>query len=219
VDRESGLIETAFHLAWWRFVRIYLRLVHRVRVEGREHLPGDGPFVLVSNHQSHLDALVLTAQLPSRLRIRTYPIAAEDTFFDSALTSALSAATINALPVRRGRTGAHALEHLRNRLTDERCVYVLFPEGTRTRDGAIGSFKPGVGMLLAGTDVPVVPCHVAGSFEALPPRHHVPKFIPIRVTIGRALRFADVPNDRDGWVRIAEVLEREVRGLGNANGV
>lgn len=219
VDRESGLVETALHVAWWRVVRIYLRLAHRVLIEGREHLPGDGPFVLVANHQSHLDALVLTAQLPWRLRIRAHPIAAADTFFDNAITSAISAATINALPVQRGRTGAHALEHLRTRLIKERCVYVLFPEGTRTRDGTIGPFKPGVGMLLAGTDVPVVPCHLAGSFEALPPHRHVPRFLPIRLKIGPPIRFAEVPDDRDGWIRIADVLEQHVRELSKANAV
>ena len=48
-----------------------------------------------------------------------------------------------------------AIDDLRTRLLEEPIVYMLFPEGTRTRTGAIGRFKPGVGMLVAGTDIPV----------------------------------------------------------------
>lgn len=214
VDRESGLVESALHAVWWRGVKIYLALAHRVRVRGRENLPAKPPFVLVCNHQSHLDALALTALLPWRQRFRAHPLAASDTFFDSPLKSVFSAAAINALPVDRGRVGAHAMEHLRNRLVTEHCIYILFPEGTRTRDGAICHFKPGVGMLLAGTNVPAVPCHIEGSFEALPPNRHVPRFTPIRIRIGNPARFEDVSDDREGWARIAQALERRVRELG-----
>ena len=217
VDRESGLIETVSHAVWWRMVKIYLRLAHRVRVEGIEHLPAQPPFVLISNHQSHLDALVLIAQLPWRQRFRAHPLAAADTFFDTPVMSALSAATINALPVNRGRAGAHSLDHLRNRLTVERCIYVLFPEGTRTRDGSIGPFKAGVGMLLAGTTVPAVPCHIDGAFQALPADRRLPRFTPIRVHIGPAIDFQTVSNDRHGWTHVAGELESRVRDLAHGD--
>ena len=59
--RECGLIETAAHLGWWSLMRAYLRVGHRLTVHGREHLPSEPPFVLVANHTSHLDALVLAA--------------------------------------------------------------------------------------------------------------------------------------------------------------
>lgn len=214
VRRESGLLETVAHVVWWRGVRIYLKLAHRLRVEGLEHLPAEPPFVLVANHQSHLDALVLASQLPWRTRMRTHPIAAADTFFDSALTSAFAVTTLNALPMRRGRAGAHALDELRKRLIEERCAYVLFPEGTRSRDGKMGAFKAGVGMFLAGTDVPAVPCHIAGAFEAMPANRRFPRPWPIRLRVGEAVRFGGVANDREGWVRIARELEEAVRDVG-----
>lgn len=213
VDRESGLVESALHAVWWRGVKIYLALAHRVRTEGRENLPPKPPFVLVSNHQSHLDALALTALLPWRQRFRAHPLAASDTFFDSPLMSVFSAATVNALPVNRGHAGAHALDHLRNRLLTDRCIYILFPEGTRTRDGSIGHFKPGIGMLLAGTDVPAVPCHIEGSFEALPPNRHFPRFSQIRIRIGPPAKFDQVSNDREGWAHISAEIEAQVRLL------
>jgi 1-acyl-sn-glycerol-3-phosphate acyltransferase len=213
VNREPGLLETAAHVAWWRFVRAYLALVHRLRVEGREKLPAEPPFIIVANHQSHLDALALAAMLPWRLRIRTYPIAAMDTFFESPVTAAFAASTINALPVQRGKATAHALDDLRKRLLEERCVYILFPEGTRSRDGSMAPFKPGIGMFLAGTDVPVVPCHLRGTFEALPPKRHVPRPGAIRVRIGAPRKFNDATRDREGWTGISRTLEEDVRAL------
>ena len=68
--RESGLIGRI-----WR----YLRTVHHLQVSGREHLPTRPPFMLVANHTSHLDALILAAILPRHLRSCVFPIAAGDT--------------------------------------------------------------------------------------------------------------------------------------------
>jgi 1-acyl-sn-glycerol-3-phosphate acyltransferase len=213
VRRESGLMGVAAHIAWWRAVRIYLRMVHRLKVEGLDKLPIEPPFVLVANHQSHLDALVLASQLPWRVRLHTYPIAAADTFFDSPVSSALAAVTINALPMQRGRGGVHAMDDLRKRLAEEKCVYVLFPEGTRSRDGAMNPFKAGIGMFLAGTDVAAVPCHIAGAFEAMPADRKLPRAKPVRLSIGEPLNFKDVQNDREGWTTIAQQLESGVRLL------
>src|SRR4051794_5880668 len=80
--RESGLVEAGFQAAWWALVHGYLSAGHRLRFLGRENLPAEPPFVLIANHVSHLDALVLTCSLNWRLRDRAFPIAAGDTFFD-----------------------------------------------------------------------------------------------------------------------------------------
>jgi 1-acyl-sn-glycerol-3-phosphate acyltransferase len=194
-------------------VRIYLKGFHRLSVTGKENIPAEAPFVLVSNHQSHLDALVLASQLRRAHRLKTHPIAAADTFFDSPVNSLFSAGTLNALPMQRGRVGAHALEDLRKRLVEEKCIYVLFPEGTRSRDGQIARFKPGVGMFLAGTNVPVLPCHIRGAFEAFPATRKFPKPWKVSLTVGSPMTFADVVQDRDGWTCVAETLEAAVRTL------
>ena len=210
--RLAAMPAAVLHMVWWRGVRIYLRLAHRLEVEGLDRLPKDGPFVLVANHESHLDALVLASQLRWKIRLKTHPIAAADTFFDSPASSAL-ALTVNALPMPRGRVGAHALDELRRRLSEERCVYVLFPEGTRSRDGVMKAFKPGVGMFLAGTDVPAVPCFIRGTFEAMPATRRFPRFSRLGLRVGEAMTFNDVANDREGWTSIARRLEEGVRRL------
>jgi 1-acyl-sn-glycerol-3-phosphate acyltransferase len=210
--REAGLVETAAHLLWWGLVRGYLAVGHRLRVIGLENLPAEPPFVLAANHESHLDALVLAAPLPWRLRDRIFPIAAGDTFFEDPLKAVFAVGFVNALPIWRKKCGPHALQELRQRLAQEPCAYILFPEGTRSRDGTIGRFRAGLGMLMAGSAVPVVPCHIEGAYESLPPNRTLPRFRPITLRIGVPLRFA-VANDRAGWEEIARQTEAAVREL------
>jgi len=213
VWREDGLVEAAVHGAWWSSVSLYLKTIHRLAVEGREHLPAAPPFVMAGNHSSHLDAMVLAAALPARLRRSVLPVAAGDYFFEAPAMAAFAAFALNALPLWRKRAGHHAMEELRKRLLDERCAYILFPEGTRSRTGEIGQFKAGLGMIVAGTDVPVVPCHIAGANDAWPPDRNRPKLHRVGVGIGPPLRFADAPNSRDGWERVATETESAVRAL------
>jgi 1-acyl-sn-glycerol-3-phosphate acyltransferase len=211
--RENGLVESVLHIAWWGFVRGYMAAWHRLRVVGRQNLPASPPFVLVANHSSHLDALVLASPLPWMLRDRVFPIAAGDTFFESPLSSAFAAFLLNALPLWRKKAGAHALTELRQRLLSERCAYILFPEGTRSRDGRMTAFKPGLGMLVAGTDVPVIPCRLDGTWAALPPKRKVPRPRSITIRVGEPLLFTGTPDERSGWVEIAARAEEAVRKL------
>ncbi|HEY1683837.1 MAG TPA: lysophospholipid acyltransferase family protein [Tepidisphaeraceae bacterium] len=211
--RESGLIETIGHLTWWTFVRAVLRILHRLQIDGRQHLQISPPFVIVANHSSHLDALVLASPLPWRWRDRVFPIAAGDTFFETRAATVFATVAMNALPLWRKKMGAHALDDLRNRLIEEQCIYVLFPEGTRSRDGQIHKFHAGLGMLIAGTNVPVIPCHLSGTFAALPPHRSWPRPTKIHMRIGPPLTFPDVSNNRQGWEIIAANAESAVQQL------
>jgi 1-acyl-sn-glycerol-3-phosphate acyltransferase len=211
--RESGLVETIAHRVWWAGVRFYLRVYHGLRIEGRANVPRDAPFVLAANHASHLDALVLASAVSWRMRHRIFPIAAGDTFFASRVSAVFAAVVINALPMWRRGAGRHALGELRQRLVDEQCVYILFPEGTRSRDGAMGSFRAGIGMIVAGTNVPVVPCHLEGTFDALPPRAMWPRWKRVRLYAGKPITFASCANDREGWERVAREVEGASREL------
>ena len=120
---------------------------------------------------------------------------------------------MNALPIWRHSVGTHSLDELRERLTSGNCVYIIFPEGTRTRDGAIAKFKPGIGRLVAGTSLPVVPCHLQGTFDALPASRSLPRPGQVRATIGQPLQFTTAKNERSGWDEIAAALEEAVRKL------
>lgn len=213
LSRETGLLGLGARHLWRGWLRLYFRLWHRLRVEGRENLPREAPFVLIANHASHLDALVLGTALPARFADRIFPLAAGDTFFTGAGSSAFAAVALNALPIWRRKTRPEHLATLRGRLAQQACIYILFPEGTRSRDGSMAAFKPGLGCLVAGTPVPVVPCHIDGAFAAFPPPAKLPRARPIVLRIGAPLRFDDATNDRAGWQAIAAAAERAVRSL------
>jgi 1-acyl-sn-glycerol-3-phosphate acyltransferase len=213
VERESGLVPWLLHIGSSSVVHVGFRLLHRLSIRGSEFIPADRSFVLAANHSSHLDALVLASCLPLNLRASAYPIAAGDTFFKTPMTAAMSAMLLNALPMWRKGVVSHSLADLRARLQTDRCVYIIFPEGTRSRDGKMSPFKAGLGMLLAGTGVPVLPCRLWGTFESLPPGRRWPRFRPIRVRIGHPLSFEKTANDRAGWTAIADEVESAVAGL------
>lgn len=211
--RESGLTAALTQTIWRAAVKTYLRGYHRLRIEGAKNLPARPPFVLIANHASHLDALALASAIPWRLRQSVFPIAAGDVFFETPALSLFSAMMLNALPMWRKRCGSHAMQELRERLIGEPAIYVLFPEGTRSRDGKMGRFKPGLGMLVAGSAVPVVPAHLAGAFAACPPEKKLPRPKPLRLRIGAPQTFSEIGNDRAGWRQIAERLEAAVGEL------
>jgi 1-acyl-sn-glycerol-3-phosphate acyltransferase len=213
--RESGLVSTAGHLAWQLSTRFVFKTYHRLSVEIERPLPAQPPFVLIANHTSHLDALLLSAALPCRLCDCVFPVAAGDVFFNTPAISLFSATLLNALPMWRKNCGPHALAELKKRLIEAPCGLILFPEGKRSRDGKLGPFKPGLGMLTAGTAVPVIPCHLSGAFEAFPPAARLPRPWKIRLRIGEPLVFDTVPNRRAGWEEVAERSREAVARLGN----
>ncbi|MDB5319923.1 MAG: 1-acyl-sn-glycerol-3-phosphate acyltransferase, partial [Phycisphaerales bacterium] len=144
--RSAGAIAT----------RALLATYFRMRIDGREHLPQSGSFVIVANHASHLDALCLLSALPISKLHHAFPAAAADYFFQSPAAGALSGLFMNALPFERNTHVRRTLAACRDLLACDGNVLVLFPEGTRSTTGEIGRFKGGVGDLVAGTSVPVV---------------------------------------------------------------
>src|SRR6476661_7190640 len=211
--REVGL-ESAISCFLWRSItRAYLAIAHRLKIRGRENLPEHAPFILVADHASHLDAIILGGILPLRFVRAVFPIAAGDTFFTKRASSIFATAFMNALPIWRKNCGAHSLEDLRERLLQGACIYILFPEGTRTRTGEMAPFKPGLGRLVAGTKIPIVPCYLNGTFSALPASGTVPRWKKISVHVGKPLSFVKTRKERTVWGLIAAATENAVQSL------
>src|SRR5262249_3540357 len=141
---------------------------------GREHLPAEGSFVLAANHASHLDTVCLLAALPLKKLHRAFPAAAQDYFFVGVPRLAAAAIVVNALPFARQTHVRQSLDLCRQLLANPGNILVLFPEGTRSTTGRVGEFRPGIGLLIAGSTVPVVPCHLGGAFEAWPKGQTLP---------------------------------------------
>jgi 1-acyl-sn-glycerol-3-phosphate acyltransferase len=192
-------------------LRFYLRTYHRLRIEGRENLPRSGSFVIVANHASHLDALCLLSAIPLSRLHHTYPAAAQDYFFVNRRRIALAAIFANAIPFGRKMHLRRSLELCRRLLAVPGNVVILFPEGTRTTTGDLAPFRPGIGSLLAGTDVSVVPCAIRGSFRAWPKGAWLPRPRRLRLVIGKPRQFSDWTPGRESSDRIAAELHAAVR--------
>src|SRR5581483_11370509 len=195
-------------------LRAWLRGYHRLRISGAENLPRQGSFVMVANHASHLDTLCLLASLPLRKLHRAFPAVAKDYFFVDLPRAALAAIVVNALPFGRQSQIRHSLQLCRELLNNPGNVLILYPEGTRTVTGKLGEFRAGVGLLVAGTNIPVAPCHLSGAFEAWPKGALWPRPRRIRLRIGALRTYADFSNDKEGVERIVLDLREAVGRMG-----
>ncbi|HEY3107201.1 MAG TPA: lysophospholipid acyltransferase family protein [Chloroflexota bacterium] len=147
-----------------------LRLLCALTVEGADRLPAEGPLLLAANHSSHLDGPAILAALPAGLRDRTLVAAADDYFYRDRLWAA-AASLLGAFPfVRRG--GPAALRVGLDRTTallEAGWSVLVFPEGTRSRDGRLAPFRPGAVCVAGRSGATVVPVAVVGSHLAWPP--------------------------------------------------
>jgi len=146
----------------WRAV---LRLTGGLRVHGAAELP-PGPCLIVANHSSHADTAALIAALPAWRK----PVvaAAADYWFRGGFRPAICRALCGAFPVRRSGGGSADLAAAARLLAAGHDV-IVFPEGTRSRDGQIGDFRRGAARLAAAAGAPLVPAGISGTRALLPP--------------------------------------------------
>jgi 1-acyl-sn-glycerol-3-phosphate acyltransferase len=165
------------------------------------------PVIFVANHSSHLDAPLVLTSLPDRWRERTAVGAAADYFFDVWWRAAATALAFNAFPVERA--GARKSTRLARTLIAGGWNVVVFPEGTRSRDGWVGEFRQGAARLAVENGIPAIPVAIRGSYQAMPRGRGwpVPGRPPVTVRFGRPMR-------PDGGEDAAAFNERLKRALG-----
>ncbi|MEN9358523.1 MAG: hypothetical protein RL095_58 [Verrucomicrobiota bacterium] len=206
--REAGLVSHLLAAMTGTALKLYLKLWHRLELSGLEHLPEDRPLILIANHCSHLDALCLLAALPPRWRCRASPLAAGDVFFPRPLRGIFSSLLLNAFPVWRGRACNEHWQILRRRLHQDRRIYILFPEGTRSPDGTLGEFKSGWARLVCGVEegpaAMILPASISGAFEAWPRTASWPRPGKIRLSFGPAIDLGSLADERASWDGLAE---------------
>lgn len=214
VPREPGLLVRGVRSLTAVALRCWLRLYHRLTIVGRQNLPTDRSFLLISNHTSHLDTLCLLSALPFSWLHRTYPAAAKDYFCQSAGRALLASVVVNAVPFERRLAPWQSLSVCAGVLRKPDAILILFPEGTRSDGGEPGEFKPGVALLAAAHGIPVVPCHLAGTHAALPKGRWCPRPNTVRLTIGRPRLYAHVPATKEAAKQICCELREAVILLG-----
>jgi len=194
-----------FWLARW-MCRVFCMLFFRVRTYGRENIPGKGPFVMISNHQSYLDPMLCGGPIKRQVSF----LARESLFTHWLLGRMIS--SVGTVPVKRGEADISAMRRIISKLKAGGGV-CLFPEGTRSTDGKITAFKPGFGLLCRRGGAAVVPVVIDGAYECWPRHKKLFSHGPIWVSYGKAIPAETAKNMGDE--KLAEVLTATLRRMQN----
>jgi 1-acyl-sn-glycerol-3-phosphate acyltransferase len=142
-------------------LRPVLRRWLDLKVEGREHVPTAGAVLLAGTHQSHADSLAIGTAVPRPThflgdrRLMSWPVVGQ------------WLPRMGMVPLNRGEGDAAAMEVLAKLLAEAACI-VIYPEGSRSRDGRVHRLRSGLARIAAATQVPVVPVAVAGIHDVWP---------------------------------------------------
>lgn len=169
-----------------------------LRIEGQRHIPLHGPVLVVANHQSFFDPLLIGLSTRRHLSF----VARKSLFKNRMFTWVIDC--LNAIPLDQDGVGKEGIRAILAQLHEGRGV-AIYPEGERTANGAISPLKPGIGLLVKRVQAPIVPLGIAGAHGAWP-RHQLlpvpaPLALPatdktIAVSVSPALdgrRFAHMP--------------------------
>jgi 1-acyl-sn-glycerol-3-phosphate acyltransferase len=179
------------------------------KVEGREWVRElERPVIFAANHSSHADTSLILHALTDSARDHTVVAAAADYWFKRPLLGNVVSLFLNTFPFSR-TGGAQAQLHSSSQLLKSGWNLVLFPEGSRSVDGRIQEFKPGVGFLAKETGTPVVPMHIRGAYQVMPRGQKVPLPGPVRVRIGKPMTPAKTEGTREFTARV-ETAVREL---------
>ncbi len=206
------------------FCRTFFSGYCPLAVEGRPHLPG-GPFIICSNHTSHIDSAALMTA--SGLPFRSFAlVGASDYFFRSRSVRLSVSPFMNVIPIERLPRPKSLLQSLamcREFLWHKGGNLIIYPEGTRSRDGELQALKTGVGLFVVELGVPVVPAYIEGAYAILPKGSIFPHPARLKVCFGQAVEFdlllssnTSVRERRRAAVALLEQRMRDLRQTGLA---
>jgi len=230
-DHRGRVFEALWPFTSWLFTNltafvgfILFFVLNRTTVVGRDRLPQGRNTLLLSNHQSMIDSWLvgISAYYPQsfwRPWLIPWNPAARENFFKTPLL-ALFSDLWRAIPIREGRRDYKALYRMLRALREG--VMLLFPEGTRTRDGSIGPGRPGAGLVALGTRASVVPVTIEGMDRVLPIGSVFPRlFRRVYIYFGHPIDYSDLqgrPRSKETAQelvdRVMETLRAQKRAIG-----
>jgi 1-acyl-sn-glycerol-3-phosphate acyltransferase len=200
--------------------RCILMLVTRVKVEGRENIPPAGPVLVICNHASNVDGPVLMAYFVPAMRRRLAWLGKEEALHWPVVGRAIRANGV--IGIRRGAGDLEAFRLVKQAL-DKGGPLVIFPEGTRSKDGALQAAKEGATVLALRSGAPILPIAIVGSHRFWPKGKLPRPFRGMRVRIGPVFQLTmERGGDRHEATRaataelmghIAELLPVDQRGV------
>lgn len=181
------------------------KLLYRLRTEGRDGVPMEGPVILLANHTSHFDPPIVGGATR-----RQFSYLARDTLFVGPFAWLIR--SLDAVPVDREGSGIAGIKATLKRLKQGGAM-VLFPEGTRSEDGELGPFKPGFVALVRRGKATLVPLGIAGVGEVWPKGQKAPRLTGrMALHYGSPIPYAEIADLSDEQVgqlardRVAEAL-------------
>ncbi|HZZ86014.1 MAG TPA: AMP-binding protein [Anaeromyxobacteraceae bacterium] len=202
--------------------RALYREAYGLAVTGAAYVPHDRNFLVVANHSSHLDMGLVKVALGDA-GDKLAALAAKDYFFDTRWKRAYFENFTNLIPMERTGSVRRSLRAAEEALRRGYNV-LIFPEGTRSRDGAMAPFKATAGYLALTCGVDVLPLYIRGTHEALPPGSFLPRRATLEVRIGQPVPVAELRRRTEALPRgdahkaATQLLEEAVRRLGGLEG-
>lgn len=176
---------TIVYNIFYNLAKLFARLFFQMRVIHPERMIEQGPLILAVNHTSFIDPPL--AGICSR---RGVYYLARKTLLKWPFFGPLFPA-MNVIPVERDGNDMSALREVIKKIREGNGV-LLFPEGTRSKDGNLQPGRAGIGLVIAKTGAPVLPMRIFGAFEAFPKNAKMPHFSPVTVVIGEPLYFESI---------------------------
>jgi len=166
----------------WLFFRAAFALYFRWRVFNADRVPLAGPVILASNHASFIDPPLVGAGVRRQINYL-----ARDSIFRFPILAAILRSW-DVVPVDRDGGTGRGLKEFLTRLEQGGAI-ILFPEGTRSRDGELTAARSGIGLIVIKSRAPVVPARVFGTHEAFGPGRRIPRPRRVMVKYGQPLEF------------------------------
>ncbi len=199
--KENLVYKTARVLA-----RFTVKPLFRLKIEGAEHIPKEGPVLIAANHLSTLDPVVIAYGVP-----RPVAFVAKAELFRMPVLSWIIP-RLYAIPLERGAGDLSAIKAA-IRALKEGLAFGIFPEGTRSRTGKLQPFKTGAAAIAARTGALVVPTAVIGTDKAWPVGKGPRPFTPVTVRYGKPLDFSGIKLDKKSLQAATEELQQAVAAL------
>lgn len=182
INLRPGKIDILLTFFILNVILLLLRMLWLLRVEGKKHLPKDTPFIICPNHSSYLDGFAIAASVGITHELNLFFLGDSGYFQAPIVRWALTLARFIAIDPTINLTDAMQAAAFVLKNNKSLCI---FPEGERSIDSAVKSFKKGVGILIKETNALVIPCYIQGSHQSWPRGQNLPKPYPIKVIFGK----------------------------------
>lgn len=195
----------------WTVSKLVAKLYFRCRIEGKHHIPPNGPTLICANHVSYVDPPLVGSSWP-----RPIQYLARATLFRGF--GAWLYPRLNCIPVDQKNPSSAALKTCIRALKEQKEV-IMFPEGARSVNGDLGEAQSGVGLIIAKTKPVVVPVHIEGAHKAFPRGSFFPKPVKITLRFGTPIDYTSrqLESGKQAYQAIATEVMQAIAAAGNVS--